>query len=158
LPQDINLPLLTSKCLQSYSNNRHIVNYKYSSYAGNYTQLPKNSQSQKKLKQITYEIDCEIDENEQKEINIIKFKRFISKRFDKDGWLNYKLTKQMDTNPTKNLKKRYFHLAINNNNNYNRSDESYLYKFECFKDPKRVELKFCLILDVNIQLVRVNLP
>ncbi|CAH1780658.1 unnamed protein product, partial [Owenia fusiformis] len=78
--------LLVKECIKTYTNNWHVIHFKYNAYSGSYRQLPKLKKEEDVLPEHTFEIDAEIEgKDEEAQTN-----RLTHVHVTKQGWL-YKM-------------------------------------------------------------------
>ncbi|XP_044001761.1 dedicator of cytokinesis protein 9 isoform X3 [Aphidius gifuensis] len=133
--------LLTKECLRSYASNWNLVHYKYASYSGTYSELPK-LQKLDELKDEIYEIDIDVDQIDD---DITKIDGIT-----KEGYLmkgpDIGISDRMFVNiGSKSFKRRFCHL---------RQEVDGTYILELFKDDKKGETKLAIIMDFCTEVIR----
>ncbi|XP_057325532.1 dedicator of cytokinesis protein 9 isoform X5 [Microplitis mediator] len=133
--------LLTKECLKSYASNWNLVHYKYAAYSGSYLDLPKLSKGNE-LKEEIYEIDTDVDQVDEEMMK--------SDGITKEGYLmkgpEIGSSDRMFVNiGSKSFKRRFCHL---------RQEVDGTYILELFKDEKKGEAKFTIVMDFCTDVVR----
>ncbi|ESP01696.1 hypothetical protein LOTGIDRAFT_172449 [Lottia gigantea] len=128
--------LMVKECIKTYTDNCHMIKFKYQQYSGSYQQLP-SARRLEPLSQHVFEIDTE--EIEDKDDDTIS--RGLESIITKKGWL-YKGPdggKENIISFTRQFKRRYFVLQ-------QQTDLTYMLEF--FKDNKKSDAKGAIYLDL----------
>ncbi|XP_043275620.1 dedicator of cytokinesis protein 9 isoform X2 [Venturia canescens] len=133
--------LLTRECLRTYSSNWNLVRYKYSTYGGTHTELPKLTKGDA-LREEIYEIDTEVDQVDE---DLTR-----NDGITKEGYLlkgpEIGSADRMFVNiGAKSFKRRFCHL---------RQEVDGTYILELFKDEKKGEAKLAIVMDFCTEVIR----
>ncbi|KAM4863714.1 dedicator of cytokinesis protein 9 isoform X12 [Urocitellus parryii] len=120
--------LFVTECIKTYNSDWHLVTYKYEDYSGEFRQLPNKMAKLDKLPVHVYEVDEEVDKDEDA-ASLGSQKGGITKH----GWL-YKGNMNSAISVTmRSFKRRFFHLIQLGDGSYNLN----FYKDEKIsKEPK----------------------
>ncbi|XP_047576243.1 dedicator of cytokinesis protein 9 isoform X10 [Lutra lutra] len=120
--------LFVTECIKTYNSDWHLVNYKFEDYSGEFRQLPNKVAKLDKLPVHVYEVDEEVDKDEDA-ASLGSQKGGITKH----GWL-YKGNMNSAISVTmRSFKRRFFHLLQLGDGSYNLN----FYKDEKIsKEPK----------------------
>uniref|UniRef100_A0A5F9CSH6 Dedicator of cytokinesis 9 n=1 Tax=Oryctolagus cuniculus TaxID=9986 RepID=A0A5F9CSH6_RABIT len=135
--------LFVTECIKTYNSDWHIVNYKYEDYSGEFRQLPNKVAKLDKLPVHVYEVDEEVDKDEDA-ASLGSQKGGITKH----GWL-YKGNMNSAISVTmRSFKRRFFHLIQLGDGSYN---------LNFYKDEKiSKEPKGSIFLDSCMGVVQNN--
>uniref|UniRef100_I3M1U1 Dedicator of cytokinesis 9 n=1 Tax=Ictidomys tridecemlineatus TaxID=43179 RepID=I3M1U1_ICTTR len=139
--------LFVTECIKTYNSDWHLVTYKYEDYSGEFRQLPNKLAKLDKLPVHVYEVDEEVDKDEDA-ASLGSQKGGITKH----GWL-YKGNMNSAISVTmRSFKRRFFHLIQLGDGSYNLN----FYKDEKIsKEPKgSIFLDSCMgVIQVNMKIV-----
>ncbi|XP_073877411.1 dedicator of cytokinesis protein 9 isoform X15 [Macaca fascicularis] len=135
--------LFVTECIKTYNSDWHLVNYKYEDYSGEFRQLPNKVVKLDKLPVHVYEVDEEVDKDEDA-ASLGSQKGGITKH----GWL-YKGNMNSAISVTmRSFKRRFFHLIQLGDGSYN---------LNFYKDEKiSKEPKGSIFLDSCMGVVQNN--
>ncbi|XP_070376172.1 dedicator of cytokinesis protein 9 isoform X15 [Equus asinus] len=135
--------LFVTECIKTYNSDWHLVNYKYEDYSGEFRQLPNKVAKLDKLPVHVYEVDEEVDKDEDA-ASLGSQKGGITKH----GWL-YKGNMNSAISVTmRSFKRRFFHLIQLGDGSYN---------LNFYKDEKiSKEPKGSIFLDSCMGVVQNN--
>ncbi|XP_059540975.1 dedicator of cytokinesis protein 9 isoform X2 [Myotis daubentonii] len=135
--------LFVTECIKTYNSDWHLVNYKYEDYSGEFRQLPNKGAKLDKLPVHVYEVDEEVDKDEDA-ASLGSQKGGITKH----GWL-YKGNMNSAISVTmRSFKRRFFHLIQLGDGSYN---------LNFYKDEKiSKEPKGSIFLDSCMGVVQNN--
>ncbi|KAB1267784.1 Dedicator of cytokinesis protein 9, partial [Camelus dromedarius] len=135
--------LFVTECIKTYNSDWHLVNYKYEDYSGEFRQLPNKAAKLDKLPVHVYEVDEEVDKDEDA-ASLGSQKGGITKH----GWL-YKGNMNSAISVTmRSFKRRFFHLIQLGDGSYN---------LNFYKDEKiSKEPKGSIFLDSCMGVVQNN--
>nr|XP_008105153.1 PREDICTED: dedicator of cytokinesis protein 9 isoform X4 [Anolis carolinensis] len=135
--------LFVTECIKTYNSDWHVVNYKFEDYSGEFRQLPNKGTKLDKLPVHIYEVDEEIDKDEDA-ASLGSQKGGITKQ----GWL-YKGNMNSAISVTmRSFKRRFFHLLQLGDGSYN---------LNFYKDEKiSKEPKGSIFLDSCMGVVQNN--
>ncbi|XP_045444718.1 dedicator of cytokinesis protein 9 isoform X14 [Pipistrellus kuhlii] len=135
--------LFVTECIKTYNSDWHLVNYKYEDYSGEFRQLPNKGAKLDKLPVHVYEVDEEVDKDEDA-ASLGSQKGGITKH----GWL-YKGNMNSAISVTmRSFKRRFFHLTQLGDGSYN---------LNFYKDEKiSKEPKGSIFLDSCMGVVQNN--
>nr|XP_027829538.2 dedicator of cytokinesis protein 9 isoform X9 [Ovis aries] len=135
--------LFVTECIKTYNSDWHLVNYKYEDYSGEFRQLPNKLAKLDKLPVHVYEVDEEVDKDEDA-ASLGSQKGGITKH----GWL-YKGNMNSAISVTmRSFKRRFFHLIQLGDGSYN---------LNFYKDEKiSKEPKGSIFLDSCMGVVQNN--
>uniref|UniRef100_UPI00358F78FB dedicator of cytokinesis protein 9 isoform X3 n=1 Tax=Myxine glutinosa TaxID=7769 RepID=UPI00358F78FB len=139
--------LMVKECLKSYTCNWQVVEFRYSDYTGDFRQLPQRSSSSDRLPTHIFEIDEDVEKDEDAS-SLSSLKGGITKQ----GWL-YKGNFNSTISVTmRSFKRRYFYLSQLPDGSYNLN----FYKDEKLaKEPKgSIYLDSCVGVVQNTKLRR----
>ncbi|KAI1899017.1 hypothetical protein AGOR_G00078350 [Albula goreensis] len=139
--------LFVQECIKTYKSDWHVVNYKYEDYSGDFRQLPNKVSRPDKLAVHVFEVDEEVDKEEDT-ASLGSQKGGVSKH----GWL-YKGNMNSAISVTmRSFKRRYFHLTQLGDGSYNLN----FYKDEKIsKEPKgTIFLDSCMGVVQNTKVRR----
>ncbi|XP_061089370.1 dedicator of cytokinesis protein 9-like isoform X1 [Conger conger] len=141
--EEVAQSLFVQECIKTYKSDWHIVNYKYEDYSGDFRQLPNKVSRPDKLAVHVFEVDEEVDKDEDT-ASLGSQKGGISKH----GWL-YKGNMNSAISVTmRSFKRRYFHLTQLVDGSYN---------LNFYKDEKiSKEPKGTIFLDSCMGVVQNN--
>ncbi|KAJ8338531.1 hypothetical protein SKAU_G00374970 [Synaphobranchus kaupii] len=141
--EEVAQSLFVQECIKTYKSDWHIVNYKYEDYSGDFRQLPNKVSRPDKLAVHVFEVDEEVDKDEDT-ASLGSQKGGISKH----GWL-YKGNMNSAISVTmRSFKRRYFHLTQLGDGSYN---------LNFYKDEKiSKEPKGTIFLDSCMGVVQNN--
>ncbi|KAK3096056.1 hypothetical protein FSP39_022605 [Pinctada imbricata] len=131
--------LLVRECIKSYTDNCHMVRYKYGVYSKGYQALPPPSKVEP-LPQHVFEIDAEADEKDEDSKSMVE-------SITKCGWL-YKGPdggKENMISFTRQFKRRYFAL---------KQESDFTYSLEFYKDERKVDAKGAIFMDLASEAVK----
>nr|XP_032833671.1 dedicator of cytokinesis protein 9 isoform X1 [Petromyzon marinus] len=130
--------LLVTECIKSYTTSWNVLDYRYQQYTGDYRQLPQNAAWLEKLPTHTFDIDEDVDKEEDT-ASLASLKGGIMKQ----GWL-YK--GNVNSVSMRSFKRRYFSLT-------QLPDGSFILNF--YKDEKlSKEPKGSIFLDSCVGVVQ----
>lgn len=118
--------LFVKKCIETYSSDWYVVNYKYEEYSGDFRMLPCKGFIPEKLPSHTFEVDEDIDKDEDASSLCSQKCAGIMKQ----GWLYKANMNSTITVSIKTFKKRHFYLT-------QLPDGSYILNF--YKDEKMMK-------------------
>nr|XP_060625531.1 dedicator of cytokinesis protein 9 isoform X18 [Anolis sagrei ordinatus] len=135
--------LFVTECIKTYNSDWHVVNYKFEDYSGEFRQLPNKGTKLDKLPVHVYEVDEEVDKDEDA-ASLGSQKGGITKQ----GWL-YKGNMNSAISVTmRSFKRRFFHLLQLGDGSYN---------LNFYKDEKiSKEPKGSIFLDSCMGVVQNN--
>ncbi|KAM5288654.1 dedicator of cytokinesis protein 9 isoform 9-T9 [Ctenodactylus gundi] len=135
--------LFVTECIKTYNSDWHLVTYKYEDYSGEFRQLPNKATKLDKLPVHIYEVDEEVDKDEDA-ASLGSQKGGITKH----GWL-YKGNMNSAISVTmRSFKRRFFHLIQLGDGSYN---------LNFYKDEKiSKEPKGSIFLDSCMGVVQNN--
>ncbi|KAM6179419.1 dedicator of cytokinesis protein 9 isoform 9-T9 [Erethizon dorsatum] len=135
--------LFVTECIKTYNSDWHLVTYKYEDYSGEFRQLPNKAAKLDKLPVHVYEVDEEVDKDEDA-ASLGSQKGGITKH----GWL-YKGNMNSAISVTmRSFKRRFFHLIQLGDGSYN---------LNFYKDEKiSKEPKGSIFLDSCMGVVQNN--
>uniref|UniRef100_A0A8C0Z538 Dedicator of cytokinesis 9 n=1 Tax=Canis lupus familiaris TaxID=9615 RepID=A0A8C0Z538_CANLF len=135
--------LFVTECIKTYNSDWHLVNYKFEDYSGEFRQLPNKVAKLDKLPVHVYEVDEEVDKDEDA-ASLGSQKGGITKH----GWL-YKGNMNSAISVTmRSFKRRFFHLLQLGDGSYN---------LNFYKDEKiSKEPKGSIFLDSCMGVVQNN--
>ncbi|XP_063103034.1 dedicator of cytokinesis protein 9 isoform X4 [Cavia porcellus] len=135
--------LFVTECIKTYKSDWHLVTYKYEDYSGEFRQLPSKAAKLDKLPVHVYEVDEEVDKDEDA-ASLGSQKGGITKH----GWL-YKGNMNSAISVTmRSFKRRFFHLIQLGDGSYN---------LNFYKDEKiSKEPKGSIFLDSCMGVVQNN--
>nr|XP_058897932.1 dedicator of cytokinesis protein 9 isoform X9 [Kogia breviceps] len=135
--------LFVTECIKTYNSDWHLVNYKYEDYSGEFRQLPNKVAKLDKLPVHVYEVDEEVDKDEDA-ASLGSQKGGVTKH----GWL-YKGNMNSAISVTmRSFKRRFFHLIQLGDGSYN---------LNFYKDEKiSKEPKGSIFLDSCMGVVQNN--
>ncbi|XP_045139700.1 dedicator of cytokinesis protein 9 [Echinops telfairi] len=135
--------LFVTECIKTYNSDWHLVNYKYEDYSGEFRQLPNKAAKLDKLPAHVYEVDEEVDKDEDA-ASLGSQKGGITRH----GWL-YKGNMNSAISVTmRSFKRRFFHLIQLGDGSYN---------LNFYKDEKiSKEPKGSIFLDSCMGVVQNN--
>jgi len=135
--------LFVTECIKTYNSEWHLVNYKFEDYSGEFRQLPNKVAKLDKLPVHVYEVDEEVDKDEDA-ASLGSQKGGITKH----GWL-YKGNMNSAISVTmRSFKRRFFHLLQLGDGSYN---------LNFYKDEKiSKEPKGSIFLDSCMGVVQNN--
>lgn len=136
-----NVILLTRQALKTYSNDNHLIQYKFEAYGGNSMEVPRPKKLPE-LKPETYEVDLDVDQVNEEMV------RSQSDTVAKEGFL----FKGPDTSAdrlfshigSKAFKRRYCYL---------RQEIDGTYILDIHKDDKQTEAKTTIVMDFCQEVV-----
>ncbi|KAG3293311.1 dedicator of cytokinesis 9 [Ictidomys tridecemlineatus] len=136
--------LFVTECIKTYNSDWHLVTYKYEDYSGEFRQLPNKLAKLDKLPVHVYEVDEEVDKDEDA-ASLGSQKGGITKH----GWL-YKGNMNSAISVTmRSFKRRFFHLIQLGDGSYN---------LNFYKDEKiSKEPKGSIFLDSCMGVIQVNM-
>jgi len=136
--------LFVTECIKTYNSDWHLVNYKFEDYSGEFRQLPNKVAKLDKLPVHVYEVDEEVDKDEDA-ASLGSQKGGITKH----GWL-YKGNMNSAISVTmRSFKRRFFHLLQLGDGSYN---------LNFYKDEKiSKEPKGSIFLDSCMGVVQVKM-
>ncbi|XP_019060143.1 dedicator of cytokinesis protein 9 isoform X11 [Fukomys damarensis] len=135
--------LFVTECIKTYNSDWHLVTYKYEDYSGEFRQIPNKAAKLDKLPVHVYEVDEEVDKDEDA-ASLGSQKGGITKH----GWL-YKGNMNSAISVTmRSFKRRFFHLIQLGDGSYN---------LNFYKDEKiSKEPKGSIFLDSCMGVVQNN--
>ncbi|KAL1268290.1 hypothetical protein QQF64_033653, partial [Cirrhinus molitorella] len=120
--------LFVQECIKSYISEWHVVNYKYEDYSGDFRQLPNKVSRPDNLAQHVFEVDEDVDKDEDT-ASLGSQKGGLIKQ----GWLHKGNMNSAISVTMRSFKRRYFHLTQLGDGSYNLN----FYKDEKInKEPK----------------------
>ncbi|KTG07054.1 hypothetical protein cypCar_00011627 [Cyprinus carpio] len=120
--------LFVQECIKSYISDWHVVNYKYEDYSGDFRQLPNKVSRPDNLAQHVFEVDEDVDKDEDT-ASLGSQKGGLIKQ----GWLHKGNMNSAISVTMRSFKRRYFHLTQLGDGSYNLN----FYKDEKInKEPK----------------------
>ncbi|GFU07071.1 dedicator of cytokinesis protein 9 [Nephila pilipes] len=134
--------LFTRQCLKTYTNDWHVINYKYKAYAGSYLQLPRFPR-QSELEDQVYEVDTEIDGGKDCVSSVGSESGIIKEGFLLKGPESG--TDSFISLATKSFKRRYVSL---------RQEVDGTHILEFHKDDRKSDSKGALCMDFCNKVVR----
>uniref|UniRef100_A0A8D1RAC6 Dedicator of cytokinesis protein 9 n=1 Tax=Sus scrofa TaxID=9823 RepID=A0A8D1RAC6_PIG len=130
-------------CIKTYNSDWHLVNYKYEDYSGEFRQLPNKVAKLDKLPVHVYEVDEEVDKDEDA-ASLGSQKGGITKH----GWLYKGNVNSAISVTMRSFKRRFFHLIQLGDGSYN---------LNFYKDEKiSKEPKGSIFLDSCMGVVQNN--
>uniref|UniRef100_A0A8D1R9N4 Dedicator of cytokinesis protein 9 n=1 Tax=Sus scrofa TaxID=9823 RepID=A0A8D1R9N4_PIG len=131
------------ECIKTYNSDWHLVNYKYEDYSGEFRQLPNKVAKLDKLPVHVYEVDEEVDKDEDA-ASLGSQKGGITKH----GWLYKGNVNSAISVTMRSFKRRFFHLIQLGDGSYN---------LNFYKDEKiSKEPKGSIFLDSCMGVVQNN--
>uniref|UniRef100_A0A5G2QSS2 Dedicator of cytokinesis 9 n=1 Tax=Sus scrofa TaxID=9823 RepID=A0A5G2QSS2_PIG len=135
--------LFVTECIKTYNSDWHLVNYKYEDYSGEFRQLPNKVAKLDKLPVHVYEVDEEVDKDEDA-ASLGSQKGGITKH----GWLYKGNVNSAISVTMRSFKRRFFHLIQLGDGSYN---------LNFYKDEKiSKEPKGSIFLDSCMGVVQNN--
>uniref|UniRef100_A0A8C2EE50 Dedicator of cytokinesis 9 n=1 Tax=Cyprinus carpio TaxID=7962 RepID=A0A8C2EE50_CYPCA len=131
------------QCIKSYISDWHVVNYKYEDYSGDFRQLPNKVSRPDNLAQHVFEVDEDVDKDEDT-ASLGSQKGGLIKQ----GWLHKGNMNSAISVTMRSFKRRYFHLTQLGDGSYN---------LNFYKDEKiNKEPKGTIFLDSCMGVVQNN--
>uniref|UniRef100_A0A452VLN9 Dedicator of cytokinesis 9 n=1 Tax=Ursus maritimus TaxID=29073 RepID=A0A452VLN9_URSMA len=135
--------LFVTECIKTYNSDWHLVNYKFEDYSGEFRQLPNKVAKLDKLPVHVYEVDEEVDKDEDA-ASLGSQKGGITKH----GWLYKGNVNSAISVTMRSFKRRFFHLLQLGDGSYN---------LNFYKDEKiSKEPKGSIFLDSCMGVVQNN--
>ncbi|KAF4109275.1 hypothetical protein G5714_010348 [Onychostoma macrolepis] len=135
--------LFVQECIKSYISEWHVVNYKYEDYSGDFRQLPNKVSRPDNLAQHVFEVDEDVDKDEDT-ASLGSQKGGLIKQ----GWLHKGNMNSAISVTMRSFKRRYFHLTQLGDGSYN---------LNFYKDEKiNKEPKGTIFLDSCMGVVQNN--
>ncbi|XP_042586626.1 dedicator of cytokinesis protein 9-like isoform X2 [Cyprinus carpio] len=135
--------LFVQECIKSYISDWHVVNYKYEDYSGDFRQLPNKVSRPDNLAQHVFEVDEDVDKDEDT-ASLGSQKGGLIKQ----GWLHKGNMNSAISVTMRSFKRRYFHLTQLGDGSYN---------LNFYKDEKiNKEPKGTIFLDSCMGVVQNN--
>uniref|UniRef100_A0A672RFB0 Dedicator of cytokinesis 9 n=1 Tax=Sinocyclocheilus grahami TaxID=75366 RepID=A0A672RFB0_SINGR len=135
--------LFVQECIKSYISDWHVVNYKYEDYSSDFRQLPNKVSRPDNLAQHVFEVDEDVDKDEDT-ASLGSQKGGLIKQ----GWLHKGNMNSAISVTMRSFKRRYFHLTQLGDGSYN---------LNFYKDEKiNKEPKGTIFLDSCMGVVQNN--
>uniref|UniRef100_A0A8C2JJW2 Dedicator of cytokinesis 9 n=1 Tax=Cyprinus carpio TaxID=7962 RepID=A0A8C2JJW2_CYPCA len=135
--------LFVQECIKSYISDWHVVNYKYEDYSSDFRQLPNKVSRPDNLAQHIFEVDEDVDKDEDT-ASLGSQKGGLIKQ----GWLHKGNMNSAISVTMRSFKRRYFHLTQLGDGSYN---------LNFYKDEKiNKEPKGTIFLDSCMGVVQNN--